>query len=150
MAYERDEHILGFGKKLAYSATSGGTYIEIDGTQEVNLPERELGAAEITNDDSVAYHKDYIPALYEPGTVSFTYVYGKTVFAAVEAVFQLASVAATRADATKFWKVTLSDGSIAAFQGFITKHDLPAELEDAIVVEGEIQVVGPMTFTAAA
>jgi hypothetical protein len=150
MAYERDEHILGFGKKLAYSATLGGTYIEIDGTQEVNLPERELGAAETTNDDSAAFHKDYIPSLYEPGTVSFTYVYGKTVFAAVEAVFQLASVAATRADASKFWKVTLSDGSIAAFQGFITKHDLPAELEDAIVVEGEIQVVGPMTFTAAA
>lgn len=147
MAYNRDEHAIGYGKKIAYSATEGGSYTEVDGTVEVNLPERELGTAEATNDDSPDFHKDYLPGLYEPGTVSFTYRYGKTLFAAVETVFQLANVAATRASATKFWKVTLPEGSTATFKGFLVKHDLPMEIEDVITVEAEIQVIGKITFT---
>lgn len=150
MAYNRAEHMIGYGKKLAYGDTLIAATTEIDGTQEVNLPERELGTAEITNDDSPDFHKDYMPGLYEPGNVSFTYVYGRTIFAAVETIFQLANAAGTRASATKFWKVTLPDLSTASFQGFLVKHDLPAELEDAVVVEGEIQVIGKITFTPAA
>lgn len=149
MAYDRTEHILGYGKHLFYGAANPAT-TPVYGTIDIQLPERELGTAEITNDDSPNYHKDYIPALYEPGKVPFTYRYGRTLFAALEAIFLLASVTATRASATKWWKVTLPDGSTAVFQGFLTKHDLPTQLEDSPVVEAEIQVIGMMTFTAGA
>lgn len=148
MAYDREEHIIGHGKHIAYGDTAIGTFTNVDGTIEVTLPERELGTTELTNDDSPDFHKDYMPSLYEPGSVSFTYRYGKTVFAALEGIYQLASAAGTRASATKFWKVTLPDGSVAAFRGFLTKHDLPVEQEDSPVVEAEIQVAGKMTFTA--
>lgn len=150
MPYAREEHVLGHAKQIAYGDTLATATNTIFGTREVSLPERELGTADITNDNSPDFHKDYLPALYEPGTVSFTYVYAKTVFAQVEAIYQLATVAATRVSATKFWKVTLPDGSTATFRGFLLKHDLPMESEDAIVVESEIQVIGKIVFTAAA
>lgn len=151
MAFDRAETIIGAGKRLAYCATSNGTFISVFGTVDISLPERELGVSEITNDDSPDFHKDYIPGLYEPGTIPFTYRYTKTQFALLEAIYQLATVAATRASATKYWKVTLGDGSVAAFQGFLTKHDLPVEgEEDSPVVECELQVIGKMTWTSGA
>jgi hypothetical protein len=156
MPFNRNEVTPAIGKQLAYADTLAGTYTRIFGTQEINLPERELGNDEITNDDSPDFHKDYVPGLYEPGTVSFSYVYGKTQFAAVEALFQLATVAANRSattgslNPTKYWKATLADGSVAAFKGWVTKHDLPTEIEGQLIVEGEIQTSGKMSFTAGA
>ncbi len=146
-AYNRSEHIIGHGKKLAFSNTQNGTFTNVAGTVEVNLPERELGASEITNDDSPDFHKDYQPGMYEPGTVGFTYQYGKTQFAELEAIFQLATVANTRASATKWWRLTLPDGAVAKWQGFLTKHDLPVEGEDGPIVEGEMQVIGKVIYT---
>ena len=146
--FNEDEVIIGYGKELAYSDEENGSYTTIAGTIEVNLPERELGEAETTNDDSANYHKTYIPALYEPGNATFTYRYTATQFAELEAIFQLASDVSTRADAIKWWRETLADGSVTKFQGFLKKHDLPVEIEESPSVEGEIKVTGPMTFTA--
>lgn len=149
--FNRDEAIIPHGKHIAFSDTLGGAYTNVDGTIDISLPERELGASEITNDDSPDFHKDYIPGMYEPGTIGFTYLYTKTGFADVEAVFQLASASATRANATKFWKITLPDGSTGIVQGFLTKHSLPLEGdEDSPVVECELQTLGKLTFAAGA
>lgn len=147
--FDRDEAIIGYGKHIAYSDTEAGSYTAIAGTVDINLPERELSAEEVTNDDSPNFHKQYIPGMYEPGTVSFTYRYNTTSFAALEAIYQLASVAGTRTSATKWWKVTLSDGSTATFRGFLTAHNLPLEIEGSPIVESEIQVDGAMEYTAA-
>jgi len=145
---ESTDPIIGYGKHIAYSSDGGSTYTSVGKTTEVKLPERELGTAEITNDDSPDFHKEYIPALYEPGTVTFSYIYTAAQFAALETIYQLAADTATRADATKTWKVTFPDGSTSVFDGFMTKHDLPLALEDGVTVEAEIQVSGQMTFTA--
>ena len=143
MPFDANEAIIGYGKKLSY----GGT--QIPGTVQVDLPERELAAEEVTNDDSPDRHKEYIPGLYEPGTMGFSYRYGKTAFAAMETVFMGASVAgATPDSAIKDWVYTLPDGSSASWRGFITSHKLPAELEGVLTVEGEMQVVGKVTFSA--
>jgi len=139
--------IIGYKKKIEFSDTLMGTYVKLAGTININLPERELGTAETTNDDSPGFHKQYIPALYEPGTVTVSYRYGAPGFAAVETLFQLAAVASTRAAATKFWKVTLPDTTVAAFQGFVTRNNLPLEIEDSPECEFEIQVSGAMTYT---
>lgn len=147
--YDRDEHVLGYGKSIAFSDSENGSYTTIAGTIDVQLPERELGAAEITNDDSEDYHKDYTPRLYEPGTASFSYKYTASQFAELETVYQLASDAGTRASATKWWKVTLPDGEVHKFRGFLTKHDLPVEIEEVPTVESEIQVCGKMNAAVA-
>lgn len=147
--YNDSETVIGHGKELAYSDTENGTYTPIPGTIEVNLPERELGESEILNDDSEHYHKDYLPSVFDPGTISFTYQYGKTAFAEVEALFQLASATATRASATKWWRITSPDGSTSKVRGFLKSHNLPMEQEDAVVVEAEIRCRGKMTFTPA-
>jgi len=144
---DNSEVIIGHAKKLFYS-DDGLAWTKVRGTIEVNLPERELIASEITNDDSPDYTKEYIPGMYEPGTVGFTYRYNKTGFAALETIFQLASASGTRDQAVKTWKVELPDGSTAVFDGFLTSHNLPIEGEDSPVVEGEIQIVGKMTWTS--
>jgi len=141
------EAIIGFGKQIAYCDTVNGTYIKVAGSQDITTPERELGKAETTNDDSEDFTKDYQPALYEPGTASFKYVYGATQYAALDAVFLLATVAATRPQATKFWKVTLPDGATKTFKGFLTKHSDPLEMEGTVIVECEIQVRSKVTYT---
>lgn len=147
--YDADEVVIGHGKELAWSDTENGSYTPIPGTIEVNLPERELGESEILNDDSPDYHKDYLPSVFDPGTISATYQYGKTAFAEVEALYQLASVTATRDSATKWWRITNPDGSASKVRGFIKTHNLPMEQEDAVVVELEIRCRGKMTFTPA-
>lgn len=150
MPYDRDEHILGHAKRIAYGDTLIAISNDVFGTIDINLPERELESEELTNDDSPDFHKDYMPGLYEPGTVGFSYRYAKTMFTALEAVYQLATVAGTRADATKFWKVTLPDGSTAIFSGFLKAHNLPVEGATSPVVEAEIQVIGKITWAAGA
>jgi len=147
MPFDRDECIIGYGKRLSYSDTENGTYVEVFGTIDVTLPERELGKAEITNDDSPDYHKDYIPGLYEPGTVPFTYRYTATIFADLEDLFMLASDTGTRGQATKWWKCVLADGAEYKWRGFLMKNNLPTEIEGSPVVEAEIQVGGKMQTT---
>lgn len=140
MAFDNTTAQIGYGKHLAYSDTSNGSYTTIDGTVEINLPERELGSSESTNDDSPDYHKQMVPTLFDPGSVKFSYRYNKTQFATVDTIFLARTL--------KYFKVTLPDNSTAIFPGFLMKHDLPVAIEDVLTVEGEIQVTGKMAWTA--
>lgn len=145
--YMPEDHIIGHGGSLGFCDTENGTYLLVRGTREVNLPERELGEAETTNDDSPDFHKENTPGMYDPGTVTASCVYQPTQFADIEELFQLSSAAGTRANATKYWKHTLPDGSVAAFRGWVKRNDMPREQEGEMVFEFEIRVVGKMTFT---
>lgn len=145
MSFQEAEVQIGHKKQIAYSATDS-SYLKVDGTIEINLPEAELGESEITNDDTADFGKDYQPALYEPGTVTVSYVYTKTQFALIEAKFQQARVAATRAAATMFWQTTLPDGSTAKFKGYIKSHKLPMDQEGTLVSEFEIRVRTKITY----
>jgi predicted secreted protein len=141
MPFDRTETVITYNKHLSYSDTLNGSYTNVAGTIDIQLPQRELGVAEITNDDTADYTKDYIPALFEPGTIPFTYRYTKSQFASLETIFQ--------ARTAKYWKVLLADGSYGKVTGFIVKHDLPLEgEEDSPVVEGEIQATGKMAWTS--
>lgn len=145
------EMIIGHGKNVRYAndnatlPSSGWT--DVAHSIDVSLPERELSAAEVTNDDSPDFHREYIVGLYDPGTASFSYRYTGPVFAALETIFQAASDS-TRSDAYRWWQFELSDGKKYSFRGFITAHNLPVEgAEESPVVEVEIQVIGKMSVT---
>jgi hypothetical protein len=146
--FNRDEAEIGFGKTIEYSDNGTSGWVKVPGTVEANFPESELEMVEVTNDDSPDRHKDYVVGLYEPGTVSFTYRYGRTAFAALDAVYKLATTAEGRVNATKHWRISLADGSACTFRGVLTSHNLPTDIEDVLTVEAEIQVVGQATFTA--
>lgn len=154
--FAESEAVINHGKHIAYGDdVTTPTYITVAGTTDVDLPDRELGQSDVTNDDTADFHKDSIPGMFAPGKASFKYRYGKTQFAAIEAVYQLATVAATRGGgaggAIKKWKVTIPDGSTATFRGYLTKHSLPMEGDDdSPVCECEIAVKGKITYTAAA
>lgn len=86
--------------------------------------------------------------LYDPGTVTFTYTYTASQFAELETIFMLATDPETRPQASKQWRITLPDNSVSIVLGFLTKHDLPTELEDSPVVEAEVQCRGAMAYSA--
>lgn len=152
MAYNEAETTIGHGWNVLYAANLAGlsSGTPIDGTTGVHFPDGELGEMEITNDDTADFMKDYHPGLYDPGTVAFTYKFGKTQYAVVEAVYQECTVAATRATAaSRYWKIVAPDGSFATFKGFLKKHAITdSDQEDALEVECEIRVRGKITFTA--
>jgi hypothetical protein len=149
-AFTRAEAAIGYGKRLQFS-DAGSTWNTLFGTVDVQLPERDLGEAELTNDDSPDFHKDYLPGLFEPGEVSGSYRYTRSMYAHMESLYQRATVAANRpSDAATpvllFWKCTLTDGAVATWRGFIKTHNLPTEIEGVLTVEFSIKVSGKMTF----
>lgn len=144
-----EEVILGFGKTIEFSDTENGSYTKLPGSITTTLPDRELGEAETTNDDSPDFHRQFIPGLYDPGVVSLTYRYSATGYAMMEELFQLAADAVTRPDAIKWWKVTLIDGAVAKFRGWVKKNGMPVELDTSPEVECEIRATGKMSFTPA-
>lgn len=146
--YAPDKHRIGHGGALAYCDTANGTFISIKGTTEVNLPERELGEADHTNDDSPDFTKEMMPGMFDPGSVSASYIYQPDQFEDLETIFQLATVAATRGSATKFWKHTLPDGAVVAFKGWIKKHDMPRDQEGTMTVSMEIRATTIFDWTA--
>lgn len=136
------------GKRLAYCDTLVGTYLDVFGTVDINLPERTLEEEEVTNDDSADFTKDFEPGLYDPGEAGFTYKYTDDMWALLEAIFLLASVPLTREDATKFWKVTFPSGATAIFSAYIKSHNLPLEGATTPTVEGSLRVKSKITWAA--
>jgi hypothetical protein len=149
MAYDASEHIIERGKRLEFADTLNGSRTRVYGTIEINFPERELGAAEYTNDDTPNNSKSYGPGEYDPGKVPFTYRYGKTTYAALETIFNLPEDPAQRNTAIKYWFLTLPDGAQRVGRGFLTKHQMPmgGDGNTSPVVEAEIQTTEKWTFT---
>lgn len=151
MATYQDEFIISHGKRLSYSATVDGTYTLVEDTIEIDLPEAEIDETEVTTDSTPNYTKAFLMGLIDPGSISFTYRYSVTQFAALETIFALARTTEGRESAVRFWKVTLPDGSTAIVKGWLKKHALPVGSgSDSPEVECEIRCTGAMTFTPAA
>lgn len=149
MAAHESEYIIHHGKNVGYGATSNGSFTMLDDTRDVGFPEPEFGTAETTNDSTPNFTKAYIPGLKEPGKLTFSYVYGKTQFTALDTIFALNEDATTRATSSKYWKVLLADGSFGVAKGFMTKHALPpGDGEDVVTVDVEIQITSKWAFTA--
>lgn len=146
MAYNRNEIRSAHGKRLSYADTLAGPYTIVYGTVDISLPERELEEEEVTNDDSEDFTKDYEPGLYDPGTSGFTYKFQDEQFTALETMYQLATVPATRGDATKFWKLELPSGSTGIWQGYLKSHNLPTEGATTPTVEAEIRAKSKVTW----
>lgn len=145
--YDPATHRIGHRGALGYCDTVDGDYIRVRGTQECNIPESELGESETTNDDSTDFHKEYIPGVFEPGNVTFTYVFQADQFSDIDVLRLLGSSLGTRASGTKFWRHFLPDGSKYQFRGWVKSNKLPRDQEGTIVCEAEIKVIGKTTFT---
>ena len=150
MPFSEIEVIVPIGKRLSYSPTSNGTYVTIFGTTKITPPEREIGKADYTNDDSPRAAssgttgpvvKEYKSATMEPGTVKASYVYQVTQFGTIDAVFVTG--------ASVYWKLLTPDNKVRTFMGYISKHaEGELGLDDVPEIDLEIQVSGPITAPA--
>src|SRR4051812_47142549 len=112
---------VGYGSIIAYS-TDGSSYTTVAQTVDLTGPEPEVGEINITNNDSPANTKEYIPGMIEPGELEFEVVYKKAVCAALYAMFG--------DGIAYFWKETYPDGSTWVFKGFLKKFGTETETED--------------------
>lgn len=146
--YAPENHIIGHKGSLWHAATAAGPFIRIIGTQEVNLPERELSEAEHTSDDSPDYTREFMPGMFDPGSVTATYVYQPDQFGDMETLYQLASDVNTRDDATRVWKSIQPDGTCATFAAWVKKHDMPRDQEGTMICTLELRATGVMDFAS--
>jgi hypothetical protein len=148
-ALDENEATIGFNKKLEWSDTENGSYTRVSNTVDVDLPDRSLGEAEFTNDESPDFHRQFTPQLYDPGTLDFTYIYTDDAFEAIEELYATGMVAETRDEMTKWWKITIPTGAVCKFRGYVNKHGMPMTVDGINQVAASLRVSGKMTFTPA-
>ena len=94
------------GAKLSVSDTSGGTYTEIPGLQEIPELGGDPEQIDVTTlEDTV---KRSIPGVQDLGDLAFTFLYDKTNFLALKAGLDTTT--------TYHWKVEFNDGLQVTFE----------------------------------
>lgn len=133
--------ITGKGTKLSNSSTQAGTYTFIAEVRNVAMPELSVPSVDATNYESPSSFSEKKPTGWQDvADVAFEMTYTKT---QTTAIYALSGVA-------QWWKITLSDASVFAFPGFLSKLGGSIPNKDMITQSGSITVTGPVTFTAGA
>jgi len=128
---------VGRGTVIAYSADNV-TFTPLAEVLDITGPEFDLAQIEVTNQDSPAGFREFIPGIADPGTLSFDLNYIKTT---------MTSVANLRG-VNRYWKVTFNDNSVWAGQGFINKHGQMTPHSEVMAIRVEIKCSGSWSFSA--
>ena len=145
---------LGFTSSLHLDPGTGA-YVLIDNAATINIPTQSVGKSETTNMQTTGMSKTFVPTLTEPGMSSFEDLYTKATFAQLAAVFGKAKITsqvpATGANVN--WKLISASedgttaGTTAVFNGWLSKLDMPCEVESVMKIKGEITVAGAVTLS---
>ena len=116
----------GYGSILAYSTPAvPATYIVVAQTVDLEGPSPEVGDIPITNNDSPANTKEYMPGMIEPAEQDFQVVYTKA---------QAASLYALFGDGLIYnWRETYPDGSKWEYKGYQKRFGTEAPTEDGAI-----------------
>jgi hypothetical protein len=131
--------MIGFGVALGYSA-DGVTYTDVAKVVDITPPEPSVGKSKSTHNATANATHTYEPTLIEPGENDVKILFAKAVHAVLDGFFW--------SRATKFWKITLAEGSTQTFQGFIMNLGTPTPMEDQVQTTMKMCVTGKVTFTA--
>lgn len=128
------------GTTFSYSATQNGSYAPIAQAKDLKGPGIGVSEVEITNNDSPSNAREFMPGMVDPGKLS-----GKLIFKnATLATF------AGLIGGTYYWKAVYPNGfTWGGNPGFITKLDPGGGTPDAIEIDFEIKLTGPVTYAAA-
>lgn len=127
----------GKGTKVSHAAGTTTTYTEFAQIVDPNGPNQGVDDIEITNNDSAANTKEYIPGWIEPGEVTFKLKYKK---AEANTVRGLVGVAGN-------FKITYGDASTEVFPGYIKAYGVESPTAGAIECSCTVKVAGAGTYT---
>lgn len=132
---------IGYGAKVKWSDTSGGTYAPFAELLDLPLPETTFEGVEATHMESPNTKKEKIPGLGEEGDFTFQFNFNKTQYATARGML----------GQEKFFKVESPAGDVwGPFPGFLSSMAGDMPIGDRIVAESTIIPQGHIPFTASA
>lgn len=135
----------GRGSALANGGTSGSSYTTIAQLKKFGFSGMKAESDDITNLSSPTIVKEWIKTLVDADNVTFSGVLNPA-----DPTFQalFTNLLAAGSAATNYWQITLTDGSVLVFQGFVTDFK-PADVEynKAIPFSGTIKITSTVTPT---
>jgi predicted secreted protein len=134
----------GYGSKLASGGTTGAAYTNVAQLKKVNFSGLKAEFDDITNLDSPSIFKEWMKTIVDGDTVSFDGVMNP---ADPTTQALLANIGNSGAASLFFWKITLTNGSVLIFQGYVQDFKFGAEYNKAITFSGAIKIVGNITPT---
>jgi hypothetical protein len=140
----------GFGSHLASGGTAGSSYTNVAQLKNIKFSGIKAAFDKITNLDSPtggggnAVFEEYIKTMVDGDSVTFDFVFNNS-----DPSMQglLTNLQLGGQSALYFWKITLTSGSTLVFQGYASDFKIDVAYDKAIVGNGSIKLVGPITAT---
>ena len=134
----------GYGSHLANGGTAGASYTNIAQLKKFSFSGFKAEFDDITNLDSPTIFKEWLKTVVDGDTVAFDRVMNP---ADVTTQALLTNIATAGSAALFYWKITLTNGSVLIFQGYVQDFKFGAEYNKAITFSGAIKIVGNVTAT---
>lgn len=134
----------GYGSHLANGGTTGASYTNVAQLKKVAFNGLKADFDEITNLDSPSIFKEWMKTVVDGSDVSFDGVMNP---ADAQTQGLLTNLATAGSAALNYWKISLTNGSILVFQGYVQDFKFGAEYNKAITFSGTLKIVGNITAT---
>ncbi len=134
----------GYGSKLANGGTAGSVYTNVAQLKKFNFSGLKAEFDDITNLDSPSIFKEWMKTVVDGDTVTMDGVMNP---ADPTTQGLLTNLATAGSASLNFWKITLTNGSVLVFQGYVQDFKFGAEYNKAITFSGTIKIVGNVTAT---
>jgi hypothetical protein len=134
----------GYGSHLANGGTAGSVYTNVGQLKKFDFSGLKAEFDDITNLDSPTIFKEWMKTVVDGDTVSFQGVMNPS-DPTTQAL--LTNLATAGSAALNFWKISLTNGSVLVFQGYVQDFKFGAEYNKAITFTGAIKIVGNITPT---
>lgn len=134
----------GYGSKLASGGTAGAAYTNIGQLKKFSFAGLKAEFDDITNLDSPNIFKEWMKTVVDGDTVTFDGVMNP---ADIQTQALLTNLATAGSAALFFWRITLTNGSVLIFQGYVQDFKFGAEYNKAITFSGTIKIVGNVAPT---
>jgi len=133
----------GRGSKLATSSTNSN-YVNVAQLQKFAFAGMSAAFEDITNLDSPSIFKEWMKTIVDAKDVSFTGVLDPSNPAGVQGL--LTQLQTSGATSLYYWQITLTNGSVLTFQGYVSElMPVSVEYSKALVYSGKIMIVGAVT-----
>jgi hypothetical protein len=131
--------IIGAGTTLGYASSQFGSYTSLAELADAGIPSDTADEAEATHYLSPNTRKEFLAGWLDAGEVELDLNYTAAQYAALIAILRV----------TKWWKLTLPDGSLIYYQGWIKKHGGVVPNKERVQIKTTIRVTSAPSFIQA-
>ena len=137
--------VLAKGTVIERSPSGAATFATIENVGSITGPNATADTIDVSNQDGTTLTRQWISGLVNPGSISFSCNYDPTDAAGVAHHNQL--LADASAGTSLDWRITFRSGSDSmTFPGTVTKAEISAPIDGALMLDVEITITGAITW----